>query len=863
MRKLIIYTIIICCMIFPLNIKADGIELSTINIKDSDKKASSEYGYDFSATFTKENQSIVYDVIIKNTEKKDIEIKDIILEKSSSDLISYTYKDIQVGDIIKANEEKKFNVIVKTTGKLTNGSIDTNFLLTIDYDDVINGLVNPKTGNNAWIIIVSMLLLGGVGLTTFIYLRKNNEYNVIKQMCILFAVLSMFVIGRVNASDKLLYIRGHIYYKEMFLVQVDTNGGKYDDIEGNHEEYVVDGERFDLTKINRDYYEIDYIVDEETNETVSDETVVIDRNRKFKAYWKEKYYTVSINPNGGIYNGSESSQSYRVKAGTYYEVLEVTRNRYDFNRWEINPGSKKIEVGNKLFVDDDISLKALWNERYVTLVIDPAGGSYNNSLEKYTGSYHMDDHEEVVISDPVYPGKRFLGWRTEENEILDTNTVLMTSNVKLTAEYEDILYNIHINAGGGLFNNQGTYNTQVLYNTIIDLRDIKREGYLFRGFKDENNTVIDSEEIRVKDDINLTAQWAEIIARIGSVYYDSIMSALAEAQTGDTITLLKNTEEEVDNHKNVVLDLNGYKVTGDLYNYEDGQIVIKNGFIENPNGVAVKNYGVLTLGENDIKEDGTSNIVNNMGIIGSTIGIKQNGVFNYYDGYIEGEIALDGGYDASPYYRNTFDDVIVYYYPIVDHNNEKDCQHIELGSADLAVTKTSVHGDIYYYNVQDNINTSAITGYTIYGVRNFNASYPIEVKANTSIVFDINGYDITFANTLTNNGTLTITDTGETKGVLNAIKTIVNNNVFNVENATISGITNEPLMNNTSVLNMTNSTLTGTTGYTYNNIFAGSTLNMDNNSYIRSTSTTIAAVYSTVDFEFNGGNIDQLRPPRN
>ena len=143
-------------------------------------------------------------------------------------------------------------------------------------------------------------------------------------------------------------------------------------------------------------------------------------------------------------------------------------------------------------------------------------------------------------------------------------------------------------------------------------------------------------------------------------------------------------------------------------------------------------------------------------LIGTTTGIKQNGVFNFYDGFLEGDVGLEGGYNSAPFYHDTFDDKDVYYFPFVDHNWIKDCQHVELASADNAVSKTTVNGDIYYYNLQDNINTSVRTGYKMYAVRNFEASYPLNVAENTSVDFDIIGYDVLFSDTLTVDGTFNI-----------------------------------------------------------------------------------------------------------
>ena len=59
-------------------------------------------------------------------------------------------------------------------------------------------------------------------------------------------------------------------------------------------------------------------------------------------------------------------------------------------------------------------------------------------------------------------------------------------------------------------------------NTIVTLTDAQGNalswasagGLGFRGSKKSDNTILDSDEIRVTEDITLNAQWDEIIARI-------------------------------------------------------------------------------------------------------------------------------------------------------------------------------------------------------------------------------------------------------------------------------------------------------------------------------------------------------------
>ena len=279
------------------------------------------------------------------------------------------------------------------------------------------------------------------------------------------------------------------------------------------------------------------------------------------------------------------------------------------------------------------------------------------------------------------------------------------------------------------------------------------------------------------------------------------------------------------------------------------------------------------MGVDDYKNDGTANILNdNIRLIGTNTGLLQTNdtyKFYFYDGFIEGEVGLVGGYDGSPSYRNTFDGVTVYYYPLVEPKQDGDnnYQHVELASSDNAVTKTTVHGDIYYYNLQDNINTSIRTGYKIYAVRDFDASYTITSPVDTNVVFDIAGYNITINDTITINGTFTVEDSETTVstvnvednsiampsvngnvfvtphddnttttvtygGLISVPQTIINNGNFVIKNARITGTTANDTIKNNATLTMETGALGSKEGGITMTPIENATYVLDKNSYI-------------------------------
>lgn len=408
------------------------------------------------------------------------------------------------------------------------------------------------------------------------------------------------------------------------------------------------------------------------------------------------------------------------------------------------------------------------------------------------------------------------------------------------------------------------------------LEDASRDGYTFDHWEYEDGTVLSGNTIKnIQNNVTVKATWLPAVARIERTgkLYASIMNAEAEAQSGDTITLLVDTTETVTNEKTVTLNLGAHTITGSLTNTANGSLTLINGEINNPEGIAVTNNGTLTMGIDDFKDDGKVNIDNNyVRLIGTTTGIKQNGVFNFYDGFLEGDVGLEGGYNDAPEYRNTFDGTIVHYFPLVDHNWVKDCQHVELANADLAVSKTTVMGDIYYYNLQDNINTSARTGYRIYIVRNFDASYPLISPVGTNVNIDLVGYTVAAGDNITIDGILNISDssqtTGEgseavtTKGIITVRQSITVNNggTLNIDGAEVQEITSNTLLHNQGAVNLTNGAkLSSTNGnvmiMTNDEILP----NMDATSIITSSSTSKATILnrrrSDMPLEINGGVI--------
>ena len=306
-------------------------------------------------------------------------------------------------------------------------------------------------------------------------------------------------------------------------------------------------------------------------------------------------------------------------------------------------------------------------------------------------------------------------------------------------------------------------------------------------------------------DLNVKALWAvsdDAVAHIGNEYYTSVMDAINDAKDNDTIEIIKPVTEDVTNNKNITINLHGNKITGEFIN--NGILRLTDGTIENTNGIGLVNNKTLTLGYNDgdIKMEDVK-------IIGTSLGLEQNGQFNFYDGYIEGEVAFLGRTDSVPQG----------YFLYNERVGEKQRVYL-IGNPANAVAVIEDGGTQYFFSLQDAINTATISGSEIFIVRDFEATYPISVEEGADILINMNSYNITTGNDITNNGTLKIYDTSEDKGSITSIRTITNYGDLNIEdiNITNSNSSNSAIENKTDAsLDIKNSTITAQNGYAINN----------------------------------------------
>ena len=639
-------------------------------------------------------------------------------------------------------------------------------------------------------------------------------------------------------------------------VTIDPNGGSYDGHNVVFSTTYHEGTEVQILTPTRSTYRFTGWT-ATPNILSQDNKLVVSEDVTLVANWEEIYYNLTIDPNGGTYGDHTEEFTTTYRMGTVVNLTTPTKEHYSFSHWQLEDESTLD--GSSVEIARDIKLVAIYDIDRFLLTIDPNGGTYNGHPDIMITT--VDYGTVVDLTNTSREGFDLKNWTKNNTDTLEptTESITITEDTKLVANWwSSTFYTVTINPNGGVYNNTTEPSEyRVRKDETYSLLEATYANHIIVNIKFDDDTILNSDHFTVTRDITLTYYWEPAVARIERTQklYSSIMKAEAEAQTDDIITLLVDTEEVVTNEKKVTLDLNTHTVTGYLTNTAAGDITIINGEINNytspiknesnPSGAAVINNGILTIGVDDY-EDGANHtkratiVRDNVRLIGSDIGLVQNNTFYFYDGFIEGVIGLDGSYNGSPWFRDTFDGVEIHYFPFVDHNAEKDCQHVELESSDRAVSKTINGGEIYYYNLQDNIDTSALTHYDIYIVRNFEATYEVTVPEDTTINLDLDGYTIEVADNWENNGTFNIRNSHPSDETTNLAmsRTFVNNGQLNISNISASSVSantmlalnNDINISNSNFISKTNATIFEVTG---NNV----TFTADQETTIKTTNT--------------------------
>lgn len=274
-----------------------------------------------------------------------------------------------------------------------------------------------------------------------------------------------------------------------------------------------------------------------TDEKVS--KYLYDTNHKFSdsdsyATWENKNQTsasLSNSSNMSVYkerdvlhpvSDSKYTSEVYFSDGSIYranltgkDVVVVKENRKYNATWGANSFIKgSVTLDNVSEYDGYIHLEFLTGRGY-----DPS-----NYLESSTGEGFYNDGDDVTLSVSVKEGFKNKNWFTSNSQILSTDSLTCsfefsgTGYQKIYFDPDLINYTItyHLDGGTNSVDNPSTYTVI----DIVSLSDPHKEGFVFKGWVDNNGNKVAGVDYGHTGDLEITATWEAATLKTIYLNYD-------------------------------------------------------------------------------------------------------------------------------------------------------------------------------------------------------------------------------------------------------------------------------------------------------------------------------------------------------
>ena len=201
-------------------------------------------------------------------------------------------------------------------------------------------------------------------------------------------------------------------------------------------------------------------------------------------------YSVELSGEHGTTIGSGE-----YEYGLVVEIEAIADEGYHFVRWS----DGVVDAVRKINVISDVTLVAEFaiNMYNVELLVD-------NGEVVGAGEYAYGD--TITISVTPNEGYKFVCWSDGETEA--TRTIVVRSDVILSAEIVSNVYMVILTAENGTFIGDGIYE----YGTEITIVAIPNEGYKFLKWSDGITNI--SRKIVVTEDVVLSAEFEEVVSEV-------------------------------------------------------------------------------------------------------------------------------------------------------------------------------------------------------------------------------------------------------------------------------------------------------------------------------------------------------------
>ena len=592
-------------------------------------------------------------------------------------------------------------------------------------------------------------------------------------------------------KDTTLY---SVYSVNNYKVSFVDNGTKYVEDETIEYNKVAVKPETDPSKVGHTfkYWSL------EENGIAYDFSTKITKDTTLYSVYEANEYTVKFMDGDNLFKQEQVKYGLKAtkpsenptKEHNLFKTWTLNDKEYDFNlpvidNMILRSSYEEIEKPSISHVPTE------WTNNKVTVTITSSHEDYKylykidtGEYKEYTGPFDID-YNCTVVAKSV---KENVDSITESHDITNIDKIKPIINSLNEIDVTGTSFDINVST---IDNESGMkqihiYKDDLLETTIVyteNYNEEKNSTYTFNDLISGNDYKIkviaedvagnlsEAKEITVKTEEKIVAR---IIGRENKLFEDenlyenfsSLERAIKACPSNQcTIEMVTDTKESVEvlEGQDITLNINGKTITGvkDTYTINNGgNLIIKDnaeeaGSIVNNAGVALKNEttGVLTLGEleDELVVSTTKPYINGgtFGVVNEYIDKNTKGRFNFYDGMIAGNIAIEGEVNDKPYLYNA---------SVVTSDNRQVATLKILEDAEARIVRTGVYYTKIDKAVEDTnsgtlsepttTNTNLMqgfsnvddTGFTYDSETNTLSSEPGKsVKAYT--VIDLTGYE--------------------------------------------------------------------------------------------------------------------------
>ena len=212
------------------------------------------------------------------------------------------------------------------------------------------------------------------------------------------------------------------YKADPVYIKIDANGG----VGGSSSQEVQKGTTVTLEAPTKEGHLFKGWKDEKGNSYPAGEdgkvNITVNENMKLTAVWEARTFTVTY----VLLNGKTRTET--VNYGQTVTLGEEPRTGYTFVGWK--DGENVYRAGETITVTEDKTLTAVWKPRTFTVTYVLLNGE--------TRTQTVDYGQTVTLGEEPRTGYTFVGWKDGEKMYHAGETITVTENMTLTAEWKKL-----------------------------------------------------------------------------------------------------------------------------------------------------------------------------------------------------------------------------------------------------------------------------------------------------------------------------------------------------------------------------------------------------------------------------------------